>query len=248
MQNYSYDIYVYSYNYHNTTPVYFERAQAKLDSVNINDPIDSNFFTFLKTIDIRPPIDSEGVHEWATRRACITVHTDIVNKSLYNRRRNRAIQNNRSPIPPPYNSNLSENICFKYWPGLDEEEIEFPDNVDPETEKSDIFGIALEKFLHPSENNNGIILLECYTHQNNSWDLLVSQRRQRPNLSFNNRARKSRARKSRAHKRSKSQRKSRARKSRARKRSKSRRKRSKSRRKRSKSRRKSQRKRSKRFC
>ena len=239
MQNYSYDIYVYSYNYHNTTPVYFERAQAKLDSVNINDPIDSNFFTFLKTIDIRPPIDSEGVHEWATRRACITVHTDIVNKSLYNRRRNRAIQNNRSPIPPPYNSHLSENICFKYWPGLDEEEIEFPDNVDPETEKSDIFGIALEKFLHPSENNNGIILLECYTHQNNSWDLLVSQRRQRPHLSFNNRARKSRR------KRSKLQRKSRRksqRKSRVRKRSKSRRKSP------ARKRSKSQRKRSKRFC
>ena len=228
MQNYSYDIYIYGYKSDDTVsnPEYDGIVDAKLDEFNNRQPIDPNFFTFIKTISIGN-LSNDGVD----RTGCTTLNTWIIKKSLYIEERNRRIQRysgrNDVYIQPEYSSNLSERICFTYDSLLNEGRIYFPDNQDTDgyqDELSDILYLELHKWVEPHAGANGKILLYSSLHENNTWGLLNPSRQNRSrrnssnvsrilDFSFNNKSksRKSKGRKSHM-KRSMTQRKSTARK------------------------------------
>ena len=212
MQNHSYDIYVFSFKIINMAlnPEYYDAIQAKIDSFNNTQPVDRNFFTFIKTVSLD---NLDGIY----RTGCTTLNADIVNKSLYTRERDgrlqrltRAFGNDITDdvyIQPEYSSNLSERICLSYNSVANKLDIYFPDNQENEEEISDIFYLELKKWELPSGGANGKILLYSKLHENNSWDLLNPSRQNRSrrnssnvsrisNFSFNNKSTAKRSRKS----------------------------------------------------
>ena len=204
MQNHSYDIYVCPYNVEvfinrESNPEYHNAIQAKLDSFNNTQPVDPNFFTFIKTVSLD---NLDGID----RTGCTTLNADIVSKSLYTRDRNRRIEfwdgRDGIYIQPEYRSNLSERICFTYDSVANSLDIFFPDNQDDVREPSDIFDLEPVRWELPSGSANGRILLHSKLHENNSWDLLNPFRRNSSNVSrisnfsFNNKSTSKRSRKS----------------------------------------------------
>ena len=217
MQNHSYDIYVCPYNVEvfinrESNPEYHNAIQATLDSFNNTQPVDPNFFTFIKTVSL-DNLSNDRVY----RTGCTTLNADIVNKSLYTRERDGRLQRLTRTfgnditddvyIQPEYSSNLSEIIGLSYNSVANELDIFFPDNQDDEEEPSDVFDLEPVRWVLPNGSANGRILLNSKLHENNSWDLLNPSRRNRSrrnssnvsrisNFSFNNKSTAKRSRKS----------------------------------------------------